>query len=125
MRATIFSVLLACIALPASAASEADLANKISDPISNLISAPVSSTFVQGVIGHASADATGFISASESTSAWAPRHWTVPPILTLSHVLSLGVQPMSVQLGGKYYAGRPEANSSPGLGFAAVLQFPE
>src|SRR6516225_700676 len=40
MRAPIFSVLLACIALPASAANDSDLAGKLSNPISSLISVP-------------------------------------------------------------------------------------
>jgi hypothetical protein len=40
MRALLFSVLLACIALPASAENDSDLATKLSNPISSLISVP-------------------------------------------------------------------------------------
>jgi hypothetical protein len=101
------------------------LANHIWSYAGSSVTPNVSSTFVQPFVAYNWPDTTGVNFTSESTYDWTGKHWTVPLILTLSHIFRLGVQPVSFQLGGKYYAERPEQTASWGLRFNAVLLFPE
>ena len=101
------------------------LANHVWSYAGSSVRPNVSSTFLQPFITYNWPDTTGVTFTTESTYNWTDKQWTVPLILIVSHIFRFGVQPVSFQLGGKYYAQRPEATSSWGLRFAAVLLFPQ
>jgi hypothetical protein len=84
----------------------------------------ISSTFVQPFVGYTWPDTTGITMNSESTYDWEAKQWTMPISLTVSHIYKFGKQPVSFQLGARYYADRPSDAATWGLRFAAVFLFP-
>ena len=46
---------------------------------------------------------------------WVDDQWTVPFNLTVSQILKIGKQPVSIQLGGRYYAEAPSGGPDWGL----------
>ena len=85
----------------------------------------VSRSFLQPFLGYTWPDTTGLTLNSESTYDWHLNQWTVPVNLTLSHLFRFGTQPVSFQLGGRYYAVTPSDGPSWGARFNVVLLFPE
>lgn len=67
----------------------------------------VSSTFLQPFLTYTTATKTTFGVNTESTYDWEAEQWTVPINLTLSQLLRIGSQVISLTLGGRYYAERP------------------
>src|SRR5438045_7554749 len=43
--------------------------------------------------------------------------WTVPLIFQVSQILKIGKQPISIQIGGKYYADSPSLRTGLGIAF--------
>lgn len=84
----------------------------------------ISNTFLQPFVGYTWPDTTGLTLNSESTYSWVAGQWTVPLNVLLSHIYKFGTQPVSFQLGARYYAVRPEQTAAWGLRFNAVLLFP-
>src|SRR5207248_6655437 len=68
----------------------------------------LSQMFVQPFIAYTTKTHTTFTLSSESTANWnassADGKWTVPVIFQISQILKIGKQPISLQIGGKYYA---------------------
>ena len=50
--------------------------------------------------------------------------WTVPFNLTVSQILKIGKQPISIQLGGRYYAEAPGGGPDWGMRLNFTLLFP-
>ena len=100
------------------------LANHIWSYAGSSVTPNVSSTFVQPFIAYNWPDTTGVTFTSESTYDWTRRQWSVPLILAVSHIFKFGTQPVSFQLGGRYYAEHPAETSNWGMRFAMVLLFP-
>ena len=61
---------------------------------------------------------------TESTYDWTARQWTVPINLLASQVLKIGRQPLSLTLGGREYAVRPNGGADWGIRFAVTFLFP-
>jgi len=84
----------------------------------------VNATYLQPFIAYTTKTHTTFTLSSESTYDWNESQWTVPVIGSISQVLKVGGQPISVQLGGKYFAEGPSGAPGWGVRFAITLLFP-
>src|SRR6266550_4026388 len=88
----------------------------------------VSQMFVQPFIVYTTKTHTTFTLSSESTANWnatsADGKWTVPVIFQISQILKIGKQPISLQIGGKYYADTPRYGPNWGVRFALTLLYP-
>lgn len=62
---------------------------------------------------------------TETTYDWVSEKWTVPVNLGFSQVMKIGEQPVSFQIGGKYYAEAPEGGPAWGLRTTITLLFPK
>ena len=50
--------------------------------------------------------------------------WTIPVIFQISQILKIGKQPISIQVGGKYYADTPRYGPDCGVRFNFTLLYP-
>lgn len=62
---------------------------------------------------------------TESTYDWEADQWTVPINLSLSQVVPIGKQPVSFQIGARYYAEAPEGGPKWGIRAGITLLFPQ
>jgi len=64
---------------------------------------------------------------TESTYNWKASQWSVPVNLTLTQILKLGNQPLSLQVGARYWADTPDGIGPKGWGyrFQLTLLFPK
>jgi len=62
---------------------------------------------------------------TESTYDWNTDQWTVPINLELSQVMKLGPQLVQLEIGGRYYAEKPEGGPDWGLRVNFTLLFPK
>jgi hypothetical protein len=67
----------------------------------------ISATFLQPFLNYTTKTHTTFGLDMESTYDWVDDQWTVPFNLTVSQILKIGKQPISIQLGARYYADAP------------------
>ena len=84
----------------------------------------VNSTFLQPFISYTTKSHTTFTLNTESTYDWTNDQWTVPLNLMVSQILKIGKLPVSVQLGGRYYAASPSGGPDWGLRFNFTFLFP-
>jgi len=87
--------------------------------------ADVSSTFLQPFLTYTTATKTTFGINTESTYDWEADEWTVPINVFVSQLLRIGGQPISLTLGGRYYAERPSGGPDWGLRFVVTFLFPK
>jgi len=85
----------------------------------------VSATFLQPFLAYTTTSQTTFTLNSESTYDWENEQWTVPINAMVSQLVKLGNQPVSFQIGYRYYAEAPETGPDWGLRFAVTLLFPK
>ncbi len=85
----------------------------------------VSATFLQPFVTYTTKTHTTFGVNTESTYDWEDSQWTVPSMRSLSQVLKIGKQPISIQLGGRYYADGPSGGPDWGLRLNFTLLYPE
>ena len=86
-----------------------------------------SQMFLQPFFAYTTKTQTTFTLASEMTTNWnAPsgEQWTVPLIFSVSQVMKIGKQPVSFQIGAKYYAESPSNGPDWGIRFAVTLLYP-
>ena len=62
---------------------------------------------------------------TESTYDWVNSQWTVPINLTITQLLKIHGQPLSLQAGYRYYADAPTGGPDWGLRFSVTLLFPK
>jgi|GEM_PF-334449 len=88
----------------------------------------LSQMFVQPFIAYTTKTHTTFTLSSESTANWnassANGKWTVPAIFQISQILKIGKQPISIQIGGKYYADSPRYGPNWGVRLNLTLLYP-
>src|SRR5438477_5031260 len=88
----------------------------------------LSQMFVQPFIAYTTKTHTTFTLSTESTANWnstpGDAKWTVPLIFQISQILKIGKQPISLQIGGKYYADYPRYGPDWGVRFALTLLYP-
>src|SRR5438874_2956892 len=87
-----------------------------------------SSMFLQPFLAYTTKTHTTFTLSTESTANWnatsSDGKWTVPLIFQISQILKIGKQPVSVQIGGKYYADSPRYGPNWGVRFNLTLLYP-
>jgi hypothetical protein len=84
--------------------------------------ADISATFVQPFLNYTTKTATTFGLNTESTYDWKSERWSVPINATVSQVLKIGDQPVSVGAGVRYWADSP-ASGPQGWGARVVVTF--
>jgi len=84
----------------------------------------VNATFVQPFIAYTTKTKTTFSLNTESTYNWNDSQWTVPLNLSVSQLLRIGKLPVSLAVGGRYYAEGPSGAPEWGLRFVITLLFP-
>jgi hypothetical protein len=87
-----------------------------------------SQMFLQPFVAYTTKTHTTFTLSTESTANWnnaaGDAKWTVPVILQISQILKIGKQPISIQVGGKYYADSPRYGPDWGVRFNFTLLYP-
>ena len=88
----------------------------------------LSQMFLQPFLAYTTKTHTTFTISSESTANWnntpGDAKWTVPLIFQISQILKIGKQPISLQIGGKYYADSPRYGPDWGVRFNLTLLYP-
>ncbi|WP_069063629.1 hypothetical protein [Sinorhizobium sp. RAC02] len=82
----------------------------------------ISNTFVQPFLSYTTPTAWTFALNTESTYDWKAKEWSVPINLTVSKLVRVNEQPISVTAGLRYWAAAPD-NGPEGLGFRLGLTF--
>ena len=87
-----------------------------------------SQMFLQPFVAYTLKTHTTFTLSTESTANWnntpGDAKWTVPLIFQISQILKIGKQPISLQVGGKYYADSPRYGPDWGVRFNLTLLYP-
>lgn len=78
----------------------------------------MSATFLQPFLPYTTKTHTTLTLSAEATYNWEDSQWSVPLNLSLSQVFKIGAQPVSLAIGGRYYA---EPGPRTGLGIARCL----
>ncbi len=88
----------------------------------------VNQMFVQPFAAYTTKTHTTFTISTESTANWNASSddgkWTVPVIFQISQILKIGKQPVSIQIGGKYYADSPRYGPTWGARLNFTLLYP-
>jgi hypothetical protein len=100
------------------------LANHVWSVAGNQDRAHVSQTFLQPFLSYTTKTHTTFGINTESTYDWTNTKWTVPVNPFVSQVLKIHGQPISLQVGPKWYAAGPTLSPDWGIRFAVILLFP-
>lgn len=102
------------------------LANHIWSFAGNSDRSDVSSTFLQPFLSYTTPDAWTFALNTESTYDWKADQWSVPINFTVSKLVTVDKQPISLTAGLRYWAEAPK-NGPEGLGVrvAATFLFPK
>ncbi|MDT1061972.1 transporter [Paracoccus sp. CPCC 101403] len=86
----------------------------------------LSSTFLQPFLTYTTPSAWTFMLNTESTYDWKAEEWSVPINIGVSKVTKMGKQPVSFQIGARYWADAPEAGPDDwGLRAAFTLLYPK
>jgi hypothetical protein len=83
------------------------------------------STFLQPFIAYITPNAWTFNLVSETTYDWNTKQWTVPVIAAVAKLTHIGKQPVSFQVGYRYYFKAPPGGPDWGLRFTATFLFPK
>ncbi|MEE4189900.1 MAG: transporter [Roseobacter sp.] len=83
------------------------------------------SSFLQPFIAYVTPNAWTFSVNSESIYDWNTEQWTVPVNAAVSKLTNIGKQPVSFQVGYRYYFEAPAGGPDWGLRFTATFLFPK
>lgn len=84
----------------------------------------VNRTFIQPFVSYTTSTFTSFGVNTESSYDWQRSQWTVPVNASVQQLLKVGKQPITLQLGGRYYAEGPSGAPEWGLRLQMSLLFP-
>ena len=84
----------------------------------------ISAAFLQPFVSYTTKTYTSFTVNTESTYDFENSQWTVPLNFMVSQVFKIGGQPMSLQLGARYYADGPTGHANWGMRVNFSLLFP-
>jgi len=87
--------------------------------------ADVSATYLQPFVSYSTKTYTTFGVNTESTYDWENDQWTVPLNVTVTQMLKIGGQPLTLQLGYSYYAETPDNGPDWGIRFSITFLFPK
>jgi hypothetical protein len=85
----------------------------------------VNATFLQPFISYTTKKFTTFGLNTESSYDWEHHQWSVPVNLSVSQLVKVGRQPLSLSLGTKLYAEGPAGGPDWGLRFSVTFLFPK
>lgn len=85
----------------------------------------ISSTFLQPFLSRTWENGFTVGANTEAIYDWEIDEWTVPVQLQASQLIVAGRQPLSLQLGGRYYAAAPQGAPEWGIRFTVTLLFPK
>jgi len=88
----------------------------------------VSATFMEPFVSFTTKRHTTFTLNTETTYNWNDNpagQWTVPLNLEVAQLVKIGKTPVQFQIGGRYYAEKPDGGPDWGLRFTMTLVFPE
>jgi hypothetical protein len=86
----------------------------------------INSTFLQPFLSFTTKTLTTVTVNTESTYDWEGEEWSVPVNMMVSQLFKVGNQPMSLQLGARYWADSPETGAEDwGIRLAYTLVFPK
>lgn len=85
----------------------------------------ISTTFFQPFLTKTLPDTTAFGVNMENSYDWKSKTWTIPVNATVSHVFAFGKQLVSLGVGARYYAERPEGGPTWGTRFSMTFLFPK
>jgi hypothetical protein len=85
----------------------------------------VNSTFLQPFLSYTFKGGLSLVTNTESTYEWESDQWTVPIQAGVSKVLTIGRQPISLALNGRYWAEGPDTAPDWGLRLILTLLFPK
>ncbi|MQW69801.1 transporter [Sinorhizobium medicae] len=98
------------------------LANHIWSFAGNKERNDISSTFVQPFLSYTTPDAWTFALNTESTYDWKAEEWSIPINFTVSKLVKIEEQPISLTAGLRYWATAPD-NGPEGLGIRLAVTF--
>ncbi|MEO8614868.1 MAG: transporter [Luteolibacter sp.] len=101
------------------------LANQLWSYAGNDNNEAVNATFLQPFLSYQTKTMTTFGVNTESTYDWTARQWTVPINAYINQMVKIGGQPISFQLGYRYFADGPEGGPDWGLRFGVTFLFPK
>ena len=85
----------------------------------------ISNTFMQPFISYSTYNGYTFAVNTETSYNWTADEWTVPINMSVSKLTAIGNQPVSLQLGGRWWAVSPTAGPEDfGLRFGITFLFP-
>lgn len=85
----------------------------------------VNQTFLQPFLSYTNSTLTTWGVNTESTYNWQSREWSVPVNLTVTQLLKIGGQPLTLQAGPRYWLDSPQDGPQGwGLRFTLTLLFP-
>jgi len=87
----------------------------------------ISATYVQPFLSFTTKHYTTYGINTESTYNWNDKQWSVPINMTVTQLLKIGHQPLTLQAGARYWADTPN-NTGPqgwGIRFAVNFLFPK
>lgn len=88
--------------------------------------ADVNATFMQPFLAYTTSRSTTFTLNTEATYDWEAEQWSVPVNMLVSQLFKIGKQPMSLQLGVRYWADSPDTGAEDwGLRLTYTLVFPK
>lgn len=82
----------------------------------------ISATFLQPFLSYTTKGFTTFGINTESTYDWESEQWSVPVNLTVTQLLKVGNQPLTIQAGARYWADSPDGGPE-GWGARIALTF--
>lgn len=85
----------------------------------------ISTTFLQPFLSYTTKTYTTVGVNTESTYDWKSQQWTIPLNVTVSQMLKVGGQPISLTLGYKYFATAPTGGPDWGLRLGFTMLFPK
>jgi hypothetical protein len=81
--------------------------------------------FLQPFLSFTTKKYTSFGINTESTYDWNSNEWTIPVNLTVTQMLKLGKQPLTIMLGYRHYLDTPAGGPDWGVRFQVALLFPK
>jgi hypothetical protein len=85
--------------------------------------ADISSTYLQPFLSYTTKTFTTWGINTESTYNWKTEQWAVPINATVTQLLKLGGQPLTLQAGARYWADSPSGLGPEGWGLRLQLTF--
>ncbi|WP_395622645.1 hypothetical protein [Sphingomonas daechungensis] len=85
----------------------------------------ISATFIQPFYSFTTKRATTYSFNTESTYNWQTKKWIVPVNVSVSQLMRIGKQPVSLGIGGRYYISSPTGGPTWGMRFTTTLLFPK